>query len=126
MSTLASTGYIAAAGFCFMLANLVMKMMGHLPVYMLYPAIAAAFAAGAYCEVEALRTAQLGYAVTIILVCELLFSVFIAMLFFGENYSTGNLIGIAFVMVGITLLSIPAQRDINAKQPRLTISEDLR
>ena len=109
MSLLTSTAYITAAGFCFMLANLVMKTMGEMPVYILYPAVAAAFAAGAFCEVEALRDTQLGYAVTFILVCELLFSILIAFLFLKESYSFSNLMGIGLVMVGIMLLHLPGK-----------------
>ena len=96
MSLLTSTAYITAAGFCFMLANLVMKTMGEMPVYILYPAVAAAFAAG-------------GYAVTFILVCELLFSILIAFLFLKESYSFSNLMGIGLVMVGIMLLHLPGK-----------------
>ena len=124
MSMLTSAGYIATAGFFFMLANLVMKMMGHMPVYILYPAIAVAFAAGAYCEVEALRDAQLGYAVTFILVCELLFSMLIAFLFLKESYSTSNLMGIGLVMIGILLLHIPGKAPL--PQHEIAAGDELR
>jgi multidrug transporter EmrE-like cation transporter len=101
---------IAAAGFFFMLANLVMKLMGHMPVYVLYPAIALAFAAGAYFEVEALKQAQLGYAVTFILALELLFSILIALVFLKETYTLGNLAGIALIVLGVSLLQMQSSK----------------
>lgn len=107
MNSLLSAALITGAGSCFMLANLAMKTMGGMPFYILYPAIALAFAAGAYFEVEALKQAQLGYAVTFILGCELLLSIVIAVIFLNERYSMGNLVGIALVVAGISLLHLP-------------------
>ncbi|WP_426230425.1 hypothetical protein [Pararhizobium sp. DWP3-4] len=112
MDTLISVALITGAGFCFMLANLVMKTMGGTPFYVLYPAITITFAAGAYFEVEALKQAQLGYAITFILGCELLLSLAIAILFLGEAYSASNLVGIALVVIGIALLHLPNERDV--------------
>ena len=112
MHTLISAALIGGAGFCFMLANLVMKLMGAMPPYVLYPAIAVTFAAGAYLEVEALKRAQLGYAVTFILSCELLLSLTAALLFLGETYSTGNLLGVVLVVLGIALLHLPNERNV--------------
>lgn len=119
MASLASVLLIAAAGFFFMLANLVMKLMGDMPFYVLYPAIAAAFVAGAFFEVEALRDAQLGYAITFILACELLFSILIAFFFLKESYSLGNLAGIGLVIIGISLLHVPATRPQPEAQPEV-------
>lgn len=108
MHTVMSVAFISGAGICFMLANLVMKTMGQSPMYVLYPAIAVTFAAGAYFEVEALKHSQLGYAVTFILACELVLSLAVAIMFFRESYSTGNLLGIAFVVIGVALLHLPS------------------
>lgn len=112
MHTLITVALITGAGFCFMLANLVMKTMGGTPFYVLYPAVAITFAAGAYFEVEALKQAQLGYAITFILGCELLLSLAIAILFLGETYSASNLFGIALVVLGIALLHLPNGRNV--------------
>lgn len=109
---LISVALIIGAGFCFMLANLVMKTMGGMSFYVLYPAVAITFGAGAYLEVEALKQTQLGYAVTFILGCELLLSMAIAIVFLRESYSTSNLFGIALVVVGIALLHLPNGRNV--------------
>lgn len=100
-----------------MLANLAMKTLGSVPFYILYPTIAMAFAAGAYFEIEALKHAQLGYAVTFILACELLFSIAIAIVFLKESYSTGNLFGMALVVVGVALLHLPNGAAAAAERP---------
>jgi multidrug transporter EmrE-like cation transporter len=120
MHNLISVALITGAGFCFMLANLVMKTMGAAPFYILYPAVGITFAAGAYFEVEALKQAQLGYAVTFILGCDLLFSLVIAILFLRETYSTSNIFGIALVVVGIALLHLPNDRNV-AEQHSISI-----
>jgi uncharacterized membrane protein len=119
MNALLSAALITGAGSCFMLANLAMKLMGDMPFYILYPAIAVAFLAGAYFEIEALKQAQLGYAVTFILGCELLLSIVIAILFLNESYSIGNLFGIALVVIGISLLHLP-----NGAAPRPAAAAD--
>jgi multidrug transporter EmrE-like cation transporter len=107
MPAILSVALIAGAGSCFMLANLAMKILGQTPFYVLYPVIFVTFAAGAYFEVQALKHAQLGYAVTFILGCELLLSIMIAVVFLKESYSTVNLLGMALVIVGISLLHLP-------------------
>lgn len=118
MQALISAAYITGAGFCFMLANLFMKTMGDMPIYILYPAIAATFAVGAYFEIEALKHAPLGYAVTFILAWELVLSLLIAVIFFKENYSSGNILGIGLVVIGVALLHLPSgqsRAQINAQ-----------
>jgi multidrug transporter EmrE-like cation transporter len=112
MQALMSAAFITGAGVCFMLANLAMKTMGDTPIYILYPAIAATFAAGAYFEIEPLKHAPLGYAVTFILAWELVLSLLIAILFFKESYSSGNLLGIGLVVIGVALLHLPSGQSL--------------
>ena len=124
MNSLLSAALITGAGSCFMLANLAMKTMGGMPFYVLYPIIAIAFAAGAYLEVEALKEAQLGYAVTFILASELLLSVVTAVIFLKESYSIGNLFGIALVVVGIALLNLPHKTDAPPARSMPVVDQD--
>lgn len=117
ISALSATAYIMAAGFCFMLANLFMKTLADMPIFILYPAVASAFVVGAYCEVEALKSLQLGYAVAFILVAEMIFSFLIALVFLRENYTAANFAGIGLIMGGIVLLNTPSGESAPAEKP---------
>lgn len=108
MGNLLSLLLIAAAGFFFMLANLSMKLLGHMPYYVLYPVVALAMAGGCYFEILALKGVQFAFAIVVILGLEMLLSVVIAHMFLGERYSPTNLVGIALVAVGIGLVHFPS------------------
>lgn len=108
MFSISSIGSIAAAGACFMLANLAMKLLGDKPFFVLYPAVAAAILAGCWFQVVAFREAQFGLAVVLILGLEMLFSIVVARAFLGEIYSSTNIFGVMLVIAGMGLVHVPA------------------
>lgn len=108
MVSIPSIGSIIAAGACFMLANLAMKLLDGKPVYILYPIVAVAILAGCYFQVAALRGAQFGMAVVLILGLEMLFSIVVARTFLGETYSFTNMTGVLMVIAGMGLVHVPA------------------
>ena len=105
MNSLATIAYIAASAFSFMLANLCMKLCGSAPVYLIYPAIGIAILVGVFFEIEALKAAQLGHAVMLILGLEMVFSVIVAGLIFSESYTLRDGAGFALVLAGMLLLT---------------------
>ena len=105
MNSLTAITFIIASAFSFMIANLCMKVSGSVPIYLIYPAIGIAMLAGVSFEIEALKAAQLGHAVTIILGLEMLFSVVVAGLFLSESYSFRDGAGFALVVAGMLLLT---------------------
>ena len=111
MGSLLTLLLVAAAGFFFMLANLALKLMGHMPFYVLYPVVAAAMVAGCWLEVAAFRQAQFGLVVVMTLGLEMLFSVLIARAFLGEFYSSANIAGIMLVIAGMGLLHLPTNAE---------------
>jgi multidrug transporter EmrE-like cation transporter len=105
--TSGATLYVAGAGFFFMLANIIMKTMATTPPYVLYPAITIASVLGVWCEIEALKTLQLGLAVAFLLIAETAFSFLIGVMFLREGYSMINVIGLGMVIGGMVFLNIP-------------------
>jgi multidrug transporter EmrE-like cation transporter len=103
-----SIGSIIAAGACFMLANLAMKLLGDKPFFILYPVVATAIVAGCWFQVVAFREAQFGLAVVLILGLEMLFSILVARTFLGETYSSTNMVGVMLVIAGMGLVHMPA------------------
>jgi uncharacterized membrane protein len=91
-----------------MLANLAMKVLGEKPVYVLYPAVAAAMIAGCLFQVIALKNSHFALAVVLILGLEMLFSLLIAQAFLGETYSLTNMAGVVLVIIGMGLVHVPA------------------
>jgi drug/metabolite transporter (DMT)-like permease len=108
MGSAATLSFIAAAGFLFMSANLVLKLMGHMPVYILYPAVGASILAGCWFQAAAFRETQFGLVVVMVLGLEMLFSVLVARTFLGEIYSGANIAGIMLVIAGMALVHLPA------------------
>ena len=108
MISVPSIGSIIAAGACFMLANLAMKLLGDKPYFVLYPLVAAAILAGCWFQVAAFREAQFGLAVVLILGLEMLFSMLVARAFLGEIYSFTNIFGVMLVIAGMGLVHVPA------------------
>lgn len=98
---------VATAGFFFMFANLVMKLMTHMPAYIHYPAVGVAILAGCWFQACAFKGAQFGLVVVMVLGLEMLFSVIVARAFFGEIYSPANMAGIMLVIVGMGLVHLP-------------------
>lgn len=107
MASLLTLLLVAAAGFFFMLANLALKLMAHMPLYVLYPTVGATVVAGCWLEVMAFKQAQFGLVVVMVLGLEMLFSVLVARAFLGEFYSSTNLAGIMLVIAGMAMLHLP-------------------
>jgi multidrug transporter EmrE-like cation transporter len=106
--TYSTAASIFAAGAFFMLANLAMKVLGHMPAYILYPVVAMAMVGGCYFEILALKGVQFAFAIVVILGLEMLLSVMIAHAFLGERYSLTNLAGVVLVVSGIGLVHLPS------------------
>jgi multidrug transporter EmrE-like cation transporter len=120
MTSIASIGSIIAAGTCFMLANLALKLLADKPFYVLYGIAGAALLGGCFFQALAFRGAQFGLAVVLILGLEMLFSVLVARALFDESYSATNLAGVLLVITGMGLIHVPA-----AAQPETKESVDI-
>lgn len=118
MISLSSIGSIIAAGACFMLANLALKLLGDKPWYVLYPVVAVIVIAGCWFEIMAFRQTQFGLVVVLILGLEMLFSILVARAFLGETYSSTNMIGVMLVIAGMGLVHVPAGSQAVAKEER--------
>ena len=108
MTSMSSISAIFAAGGCFMLANLALKVFDDKPFYILYGAAGAALLGGCVFQALAFRGTQFGLAVVLILGLEMLFSILVAGAFLGETYSATNLAGVLMVITGMGLVHIPA------------------
>lgn len=109
MTSLLTLLLAAAAGFVFMLANLALKLMGHMPLYVLYPVVGTTVVIGCWLEVAAFRHAQFGLVVVMILGLEMLFSMVVARAFLGEFYTSANMAGVILMISGMGLLHLPAE-----------------
>ena len=99
MTSMSSISAIFAAGGCFMLANLALKVFDDKPFYILYGAAGAALLGGCVFQALAFRGAQFGLAVVLILGLEMLFSILVAGAFLGD---------VLMVITGMGLVHIPA------------------
>lgn len=117
MISMPSIGSIIAAGACFMLADLAMKLLGDKPFFILYPVVATAIVAGCWFQVVAFREAQFGLAVVLILGLEMLFSILVARTFLGETYSSINMLGVMLVIAGMGLVHVPADARPVSEKP---------
>lgn len=116
MTSISSIGAIIAAGTCFMLANLALKTFADKPFYLLYGAAGIALFGGCFFQALALKNAQFGLAVVLILGLEMLFSILVARAFFGETYSATNMAGVVLVITGMGLLHVPAATQSEAAE----------
>lgn len=119
MTSTASVISIFAAGTCFMLANLALKVLEDKPFYILYGAAGAALLGGCMFQALAFKGAQFGLAVVLILGLEMLFSILVARAFFGETYSATNMAGVLLVITGMGLVHVPARAEAEAKMEKL-------
>lgn len=119
MTSTASVISIFAAGTCFMLANLALKVLEDKPFYILYGAAGAALLGGCMFQALAFKGALFGLAVVLILGLEMLFSILVARAFFGETYSATNMAGVLLVITGMGLVHVPARAEAEAKMEKL-------
>ncbi|MBX9458521.1 MAG: DMT family transporter [Rhizobium sp.] len=108
MANITSISSIIAAGGCFMLANLAMKLLADKPPHVFYLVVGAAILAGCFFQALAFKGAQFGIVVVLILGLEMVLSVLIARAFLGEIYSLTNFAGVLLVIVGMALVHVPA------------------
>lgn len=108
MANITSIGSIIAAGGCFMLANLAMKLLADKPPLAFYLVVGAAILAGCFFQALAFKGAQFGIVVVLILGLEMILSVLIARAFLGEVYSLTNVAGVLLVIAGMALVHVPA------------------
>ncbi|MBY8974248.1 hypothetical protein KHP62_00415 [Rhodobacteraceae bacterium NNCM2] len=93
---------IASAGF-YAVAMIAMKFWGQAPSYAIGLLIALMLLGGAWTEIEALKSERLGLIYVGILGAEVILIAAASWFLFGENFSTRELAGAAFILVGTAL-----------------------
>ncbi|MCB9961265.1 MAG: hypothetical protein R3C00_02455 [Hyphomonas sp.] len=94
-----------SAGFFFMLANLVMKYSHDLPLVISIGTVALLALVGIFIEIQALKSAEFGTTVVIIIAAEILFSSLAAYWLLSESYGARQIVGLLLVVVGIGILT---------------------